>query len=184
MQTDPTSPVLAHVSANVRRLRIGANLSQAALADRSGISRRTVVKLEAGEANISLTGLDHLAEALGVAFVDLIAAPTAPRSDINEVAWKGRAAGSLAMLLASVPASKDAQLWTWVLAPGDRYDAEPDPMGWSEMLHVSEGALHVVKQDGDVTLRTGDHLAFPTDQQYAYVNEESASTRFVRIVVR
>lgn len=52
------------MSRSNHRLRLDAGLSQAALADASGVSRRTVIKLEAGEANISLTGLDRLAESL------------------------------------------------------------------------------------------------------------------------
>ncbi|WP_239526265.1 MULTISPECIES: XRE family transcriptional regulator [unclassified Microbacterium] len=183
MQIEGTSAVLAHVSANVRRFRVAAELSQVALADRSGISRRTIVKLEAGEANISLTGLDHLADALGVTFVDLVAAPAAPHTDVREVAWQGNVPGSEAVLLASVHAAKDAQLWAWTLEPGDRYDAEPDPVGWSEMILVSEGSILIQKEDGGVTLQTGDHLAFPTAQQYAYINEENARARFIRVVV-
>lgn len=183
MQPEGTAGVLAHVSANVRRFRAVADLSQVALAERSGISRRTIVKLEAGEANISLTGLDHLADALGVTFVDLVAAPAAPRADIRELAWEGDVPGSVAVLLASVPAAAEAQLWSWVLEPGDRYDAEPDPAGWSEMLLVSEGSLHIDKEDGAADLAAGDHLAFATSQQYAYVNTTDTRVRFVRIVV-
>lgn len=183
MQIAGSVSVLAHVSANLRRFRAAAQLSQVALADRSGISRRTIVKLEAGEANISLTGLDHLADALGITFVDLVAAPTAAHTDISEVAWEGRVPGSLAVLLASVPAAKDAQLWGWTLQPGDRYDAEPDPVGWSEMILVSDGCIVVETQDGDITLGTGEHLAFPTAQQYAYRNDGTAQARFVRVVV-
>lgn len=183
MQSEGTAGVLAHVSANVRRFRMAADLSQVALADRAGISRRTVVKLEAGDANISLTGLDHLADALGVTFVDLVAAPAAPHAEISEVAWRGDGPGSVAVLLASVPAAKDAQLWAWTLEPGDRYDAEPDPLGWSEMLLVSEGSIRVEQEDGDTQLRAGDHLAFPTAQQYAYLNVGDTRARFVRVVV-
>ena len=182
MQTEQTSQVLAHVGANVHRFRIAAELSQVALADRSGISRRTIIKLESGEANISLTGLDHLADALGVTFVDLIAAPAAVHADIRELAWRGRP-GSSAVLLASVPATKDAQLWSWVLEPGDRYDAEPDPEGWSELLLVSEGSIHVEQERGDVVLAAGDHLAFGTDQLYSYVNDGDQRTCFMRGVV-
>ncbi|MDQ5898241.1 MAG: hypothetical protein QG612_2327, partial [Pseudomonadota bacterium] len=58
-------PVLAHVGANLRRLRAAAGLSQAALAAAADLSRRTLVGLEAGEANLSLAGLDRLARALG-----------------------------------------------------------------------------------------------------------------------
>lgn len=179
MQTE----VLKHVSANVRRFRSMAQLSQVALADRAGISRRTLVKLEAGEANISLAALDRLADALGVTFVDVVAAPAAPPTNIREVAWRGEGAGSIAMLLASVPATREVQLWSWTLEPGDRYDADADPEGWSEILSVSEGCIRVEQEAGHTELRTGDHLAFPSSQHYAYVNIGDALARFVRILV-
>jgi transcriptional regulator with XRE-family HTH domain len=59
------------------------------LADASGISRRTIINLEAGEANISLAGLDRLAEALGASLVDLVRAPAASTHSIDAVAWRG-----------------------------------------------------------------------------------------------
>ncbi len=183
MQTAEPSGVLAHVGENVRRYRAAAGLSQVSLADRSGVSRRTILKLEAGEANISLTGLDHLADALGVTFVDLVAAPSARRANINELAWRGSRPESVAMLLASVPATSEAQLWTWTLGAGDRYDAEPDPAGWSEMILVTDGAVRVEQESGSTDLGIGDHLAFPTAQRYAYVNSGRRIARFVRVVV-
>lgn len=183
MQIDETTDVLTHVGENVRRMRMQVGLSQAALADRSGISRRTVIKLEAGEANISLTGLDHLADALGATFVDLVASPTALRTDISEVAWRGSNPASIAALLASVPAAKEAQLWTWALGPGDHYAAQPDPAGWSEMILVTEGTLRVEKESGAVDVTVGGHIAFPTSQQYSFVNSGDGVVRFTRVVV-
>jgi transcriptional regulator with XRE-family HTH domain len=61
------APVLQHVSLNVRRLRNAADLSQTALAEKSGVSRRMLVAIEAGETNVSLATLDRVAEALEVA---------------------------------------------------------------------------------------------------------------------
>lgn len=183
MQTDGGSEVLAHVSKNVRRLRLAAGLSQMALAELSGVSRRTVIKLEAGEANVSLTGLDHLADALGATFVDLVAAPAAPRTNISEVMWRGQGVHSVATLMASVPASREAQLWGWELASGDRYDGEADPLGWSELILVFEGELCVEKESGTTELRAGEHHAFSTSQKYSYINASEQTTRFARIVV-
>ncbi len=183
MPTEGAPDVLTHVSANVRRLRAAAELSQAALAERSGISRRTIIKLEAGEANISLSGLDQLAHALGTTFVELVAAPSAPRSRIDAVAWRGRADASVAVLLASSPASAEAQLWSWTLGAGDRYDAEPDAPGWHEMILVSEGGIRVEREDGTTELRAGDHLAFSSAQRYSYVAVGDVPARFVRVVV-
>uniref|UniRef100_UPI00259771CC helix-turn-helix transcriptional regulator n=1 Tax=uncultured Cobetia sp. TaxID=410706 RepID=UPI00259771CC len=54
--------VLVHVAANVRRLRLAAELSQQALADQAEISRRMLVNIEKGDVNVSLGMLDKLAE--------------------------------------------------------------------------------------------------------------------------
>ena len=60
--------LLGHVGANVRRLRQERTLSQAGLAELSGISRRMIVAIEGGEANVSLSTIDRLAAALGASF--------------------------------------------------------------------------------------------------------------------
>ncbi|MGS0468167.1 helix-turn-helix domain-containing protein [Cobetia marina] len=93
--------VLVHVAANVRRLRLAAELSQQALADQAEISRRMLVNIEKGDVNVSLGTLDKLAEALGVLFYALVQPPESEDSArINEVAWVGKAPESPAVLLA------------------------------------------------------------------------------------
>jgi transcriptional regulator with XRE-family HTH domain len=179
-----SSTVLGHVGSNLRRVRQEAGLSQAALAERSGISRRTIVNVEAGEANISLTGVDRLAEALGTTFTALVSAPGSLPAAIDEVAWRGEDAASVAVLLSSVPARVETQLWTWTLGPGDRYDAQADPEGWHEILLVASGTL-VLEREGveDAVLPAGRHLAFSTARPYAYANGGEGAAVFTRIVV-
>ncbi|NYS41594.1 helix-turn-helix transcriptional regulator, partial [Pseudomonas syringae pv. actinidiae] len=93
-ENSPRAPVLQHVSHNVRRLRNAADLSQTALAEKSGVSRRMLVAIEAGEKNVSLATLDRVAEALEVVFSDLIQAPeNRDHSRINELAWAGTIPG-------------------------------------------------------------------------------------------
>jgi transcriptional regulator with XRE-family HTH domain len=174
--------VLAHVGDNLRRFRQEKGLSQSALASASGVSRRTIINLEAGEANISLSGLDRLAGALGASFVELVSAPTASTQAIDELAWRGRP-GSEAVLLGSAPARREAQLWSWTLAAGDRYDAEPDPAGWHEMVVVTEGRLRIERAEGPTTLEAGDYAVYSSAQKYSYVNAADDVTRFVRTVV-
>lgn len=140
---------------------------------------------EAGEANISLTGVDRLAEALGTTFTALVAAPGALPAAIDEVAWRGTHAASIAVLLSSVPARAEAQLWTWTLGPGDRYEAQPDPEGWHEILLVTEGTLLLERAaQTTASLGEGDHIAFSSAQPYAYVNAgDTGPVVFTRIVV-
>ena len=54
------------VGRNVKRLRIAAGLSQAALAERMGVDRAYVSGLELGQRNPTIVTLWHTAEALGV----------------------------------------------------------------------------------------------------------------------
>ena len=182
MQPAPRD-VLVHVGENLRRLRQAAGLSQTTLAEAAGISRRTVINLEAGEANISLSGLDRLAEALGATFVDLVSAPAASPRRIEAVAWRGVRPESAAVLLGSAPARSEAQLWSWALAAGERYDAEPDPPGWHEMVVVTEGRLRIERDEGPATLGPGDYAIYSSVQAYAYVNVHDATCRFLRVVV-
>lgn len=176
--------VLGHVSDNLRRLRQAAGLSQTALAKASGISRRMIVSVEGGEANISLSSLDKLAAAIGVGFVDLVRDPArGSRADINEVTWRGEAADSTAVLLCSAPATTETQMWLWSLGPGDRYDAEPDPQGWHEMVFVTEGVLDLLLAEGVQQHSAGSYAVYATDQTYSYVNTGPVPVRFVRNVV-
>jgi transcriptional regulator with XRE-family HTH domain len=174
-----------HVGSNLRRARREAGLSQAELAERSGISRRTIVNAEAGEANMSLTGVDQLAGALGTTFTALVTAPSAVKSAINEVVWRGNDPASVAVIHAAAPSRLETQLWTWALGVGERYDAQPDPPGWHEMLLVTEGSLDLIcETPGPVRLTAGEHVVFSSAQAYSYANASAVEhVKFVRVVV-
>ena len=182
-QIERESAVLRHVGENVRAARARAAMSQAALAEASGLSRRTVINLEAGEANVSLSAVDRLAEALGTTFSRLVAEPSSPSSRIDEVMWRGAGPASIAVLCGAAPATVEAQLWTWALEPGDRYDAEPDPAGWQEMVLVTGGRLIIRRADHDIALEAGGHATYPTDTSYSYVNDGDGVAEFVRLVI-
>ena len=66
------------VGANVRRLRIAAGLSQAALSERMGVDRAYVSGLEKGERNPTVVTLWHIAKALGVKVRALFEEPVRP----------------------------------------------------------------------------------------------------------
>jgi transcriptional regulator with XRE-family HTH domain len=183
MQSDRGATVLRHVGDNLRRLRAEAGLSQAALAKESGISRRTIISLEAGEANISLSALDRLAEALDTTFATLVAEPGAPRTAIDEITWRGTHPASVGVLHSSSPAAREVQLWTWILGPRDRYDAEPDPEGWSEMVVVTAGRLTIEQEESALTLDAGEHATYASNQRYSYINSTEAPVAFVRMVI-
>lgn len=176
--------VLQHVSLNVRRLRHAAQLSQTALSEKSGVSRRMLVAIEAGEKNVSLATLDRVAEALEVAFSDLIQAPDArDPSRINELAWAGVIPGSKAMLLAKATAKREVELWEWRLEPGEHYPSEPDAEGQSEQIYVFEGCLTLMLRDEHKLIGSGEFFMFASSQPYGYRNDGDVAVCFVRNVV-
>jgi transcriptional regulator with XRE-family HTH domain len=67
--SDDLNRVLA---ANLRRLRIKLDLSQEEFAARCSLHRTYVGAIERGERNVTLKTLEHIAETLGVAAVDLL----------------------------------------------------------------------------------------------------------------
>lgn len=180
---DRNAEVLRHLATNLRRLRQGLGLSQIALAEASGLSRRLIVDIEAGQANVSLGNLDRLARSLGVGFTDLVAAPDTPLTAIAETAWQG-ADGSRAALLGQSPAREAVELWHWRLAAGDSYQAEPDPSGWQEMIFVTKGHLRLQTEGEMRQLAAGEFAIFPSDQRYGYHNDSAEQVEFLRNVVR
>jgi transcriptional regulator with XRE-family HTH domain len=176
--------VLAHVAGNVRRLRKERGLSQARLAELSGVSRRMIVAIERDEANISLSNLDRLAAALGVSLTETLRPPEAPDSRrIETIAWRGGHAESQAVLLGSAPATREAELWLWSLGVGERYASEENSGGWHEMLMVIDGRLVVEFSHGRDEIEAGDFLIFSSAAPYVFVNGGSGTVRFVRNVV-
>ena len=182
--TPPALGVLQHLAANLKSMRLAAGLSQEALSQASGVSRRMLVGLEAGEANVSFVTLDHVARALGVSFAELIRPPAPQRGDEPTLAWRGQKDGSHALLLQAHHFGAHAvELWEWRLASGDRYDAQADQPGFHEMLYVVDGTLTLRQRRRRSVLEAGGSLLFATDHAYAYVNESEAPRRFMRNVL-
>jgi len=175
------------VGVRVRSLRLDHRLTLDELSTRSGVSRRMIALLEAGEANPTLGTLDKLARALGTDFASLVSAhavaPLVPEiSQRVAPVWEDRL-GSTARLLAAHPHAGSAELWQWELARGGRYESEADPPGSEEILLVFSGDL-VVEVGGDrLSLAAGSYLRLPTDRAYAYVNPGETAVHFVRVIV-
>lgn len=76
-RSPPASPVdaRARVAANIRRLRKTKGLSQEELAEVAEFHRTYVSQLERRVTNISIDGLERLAQALEVDIVELLQPP-------------------------------------------------------------------------------------------------------------
>ena len=182
--TDSADRLFQRIAANLREARQARGFTQQALAESAEVSRRMVAALEAGESNVSLSTLDRLAHALGLTFAELIGGVTdaSPSRDPVRV-WQGPSAESHGSLLRSARVEGAVELWEWSLAPGERYDAEPDRPGLREWVYVTRGRLTLEVGGRHDELGEGESIAYPSDQEYSYLNAGSEPLRFVKNVV-
>jgi transcriptional regulator with XRE-family HTH domain len=174
--------LLQTIAANVVRLRRARGWGQQELAERSRVSLRMIGLIESGQNNVSLAKLGGIADAFQVAFSELVGAeggPAASRPGKGLRLWQGSRPGTRTELLHSRQAARTVELWKWTIAPGDRYQGEPDLPGFSEAVYVLRGELTLELEQGAQVLRAGDCLAFPSDRPYAFANSGKASLSFI-----
>jgi transcriptional regulator with XRE-family HTH domain len=180
--------VPAAVGRRVREARAGLGLTLDQLAERSGVSRRMIVNVEAGTSNASISTLLRLATALHVTLAELVAdAPGGERVVISESSdreplWRGGAGGS-AVLVSAANAPDMLELWDWTLGPGDRYESDPHRVGTVELIHVLSGQLTLTVGDEVHQLRPGDAASIIADVAHAYGNENRRPARFTMTVL-
>jgi len=177
--------IAATVGGNIRRLRLDRSLTLAGLAGQAGTSVRTLVEIESGRANASLATLGAIADALGVDFGRLTQ-PQEPgavrtvRTADTAVTWSDDR-GSAARLVLVSHEPQSVELWHWLLKPGSRYEARPDPDGTDVLIMVTRGAL-AMTVDGEtsqLTAGTAGHIVSGTG--YALANPARADAAFVLV---
>lgn len=89
------------------QLRRERGLSQAQLAERAGVARTQITRLEAGVLNTRLSTLNAVADALGVPAAALLNGAEDPIASIN-VELRGMNAAQLSALLAFLRAMQDS----------------------------------------------------------------------------
>lgn len=109
-QTD--AETTAELGRRLARLRINADLTQAQLAERAGVTRSTVQRFERG-GSIQLESLIKLLRPLGR--IDALAAllPEEIRSPIAEFEGRGKERKRVRARRGGVATSDDAATWSW-----------------------------------------------------------------------
>ena len=103
--------ILRELGGRLAAARLARNLTQAALAEEAGVSKRTVERLESGEVAARLSGLVRVCRALGL--VDRLDAlvPSPTPSPVEQLKLAGRqrkrASGR------SQPTTRAPRKWTW-----------------------------------------------------------------------
>ena len=185
---DPADLLNGAIARRIALLRRGKQQSFDELAARSGVSKGMLVQIEQGRANPSIATLCRLAAGLGVSVADLISSGEQSRSPVHVVApdearvlWTGPRGGS-AVLLVGSDGPDMLELWSWTLAPGERYEARPHFVGTLELVHVHQGSL-ALEVDGFVQVVAAGASAFArTDRPHGYSCSGRKRAQFSMVV--
>ena len=125
------------------RAERGWSLDQ--LAARSGVSKGVLVALEQARSNPNLATLARLSDAFGVPvtyLVDVSAEPSVRLTgpDQARTLWHGPAGGT-GTIIAATEAPWAAELWRWVLMPGESFGGDAHAAATRELAWVEEGTL-------------------------------------------
>ena len=156
------------------------------LADVAGVSRRTVVNVEQGDANPSVAILLRLSGALGIGRPTLVEPPQArpvrvTRAGEGALLWSSEAGGR-GVLVAGTQPPDVVELWDWTLAASDRHASEAHAAGTKELLQVQHGIVTVTVAGEQTTLNAGDALTFDGDLAHSYTNPGAGPARFLLAV--
>lgn len=181
-----TSALASAIGERVRQERQARRWTFNRLAEASGLSRRSLIKIEQGDANPSVGSLLRISAALGIALPALVEPPSTAavrttRAGDGAVLWSGDAGGR-GVLVASTEPPELVELWDWTLQPGDRRTSEAHSPRTRELLQVQEGTITVEAGGETLVLDAGDAAAFPGDAPHSYANESAAPARFTLTV--
>jgi transcriptional regulator with XRE-family HTH domain len=173
--------VVGPIARNLRRLREQQNLSISVVADRAGLSKSTLSKLERGNGNPSIDTLWGLARVLGTSFASLFEETGQPEvevlrfADAPIVAGPGRGAtpetgidGVDLRHLESFAGRTNLEVYTVNLDAGARLTSASHTPGIVEHVVVVEGRAEVGPDGATATLETGDRIRFPADRAHYY----------------
>jgi transcriptional regulator with XRE-family HTH domain len=102
--------LLQALGERLARLRVEQNLTQAALAAQAGVSKRTIERLESGEAAAQLSGFLRVCRALGVLERFELLLPEPGPSPIEELRRQGHPRQRVRARTATAAAAKR---WRW-----------------------------------------------------------------------
>ena len=172
MEQQSVDTFVRTVAANVRALRMQADMTLADLASEAGLGKSTLAQLESGKGNPSVETLWAIAAALQVPFARIVdeaqpslrvvrAADVPPMHSAETPGWAGR-------LLTASHGRGTFDLYALDLEKGAVRHADAHHAGVLEHLVVVVGRLRAGPQDGPVLLEAGDMITFGADVPHIY----------------
>lgn len=157
------------VAANIRRFRRERELSLGELAKRTGISKQTLSKIEAGQGNPTVGTLESIGLGLGVTLTAMLATygSNVKLQRAAEQPWQPRGI-FLQWPMDRIYGTGYVETSLFRITPGVTETIAPHSRGTIHQLYVVRGQLEVGGEFESVQLNAGDFFRFPGDVTHQY----------------
>lgn len=178
----------AQISRHIRMERDARNWSLAELAERSGVAKASISKIERGEMSPSAAILARLAAAFDLTLAGLLLRAEGQRSRLTRAAdqpvWQDPATGYRRKQIFSRP-DHPLEMVQVELPPGQSVSFP----AWSyaharHVIWVQEGELVLIEAGRRSELKAGDSLGFGPPAEVTYSNESARPCHYVVALAR
>ena len=160
------------IGSAVRVHRRGRDLSLDALADRAGLSKSILARIERGQGNPSIETLWRISEALELPLGQLVGGDAAPRvrkidaRDAPPLVAEG--SGMTAWLVHATGRAHRVDVYEHEMPPGAERRAEPHLPGTEEVMVCVSGSAEIGPLGEEVRLKAGEAVWFAADVDHRY----------------
>jgi transcriptional regulator with XRE-family HTH domain len=183
------SDINDRIAERARGLRAARGLTLDALAERSGVSRAMISRIERGESSPTAVLLDKLAAGLGVPLGALFDPPRPDPSPVarrtDQPVWRDPASGYLRRILSPPGGTGPIQMVEVTFPPRARvaYESGPRQGRIDQQIWVLDGTIEVTVGEERHRLDRGDCLAMVLDGPTAFHNPTKKPARYLVVVV-
>lgn len=175
-----------HLAGNLRRMRQDAKLTSDQLAERSGVSRAMISKIERGVSVPTATVLGKLAAALKVGLSQLLGTLHSRGPKLvqrhEQLVFRDPETGFERRSLSPLFEDGAVDLAFNVLPPGRSASFPAHHAGMEEYLVVQDGTLTVIVGGTAFTVAAGDTLFYPSNCTHEFRNEASEPVSFFIVI--
>jgi transcriptional regulator with XRE-family HTH domain len=168
----------ANIARIVRSLRHARGWSLGVLAERAGLSKTIVAKIETGDGNPSIETLLRLADALQITIGTLLAADRPPGTEVirlDETTTVRSESGLAARTIWSDGRDRRVEVHEVVIEANGDYRSAPHPPGTEELIICVSGSLQVGPKGHEVELGERDAARFLADVEHEYRSQDGCA---------
>jgi transcriptional regulator with XRE-family HTH domain len=183
MELIPQTDIDRQIAARLKRRRTDLGMTLDQLAERSGVSRAMISKIERMEASATASLLGRLTAALGITLAVLFAEekPSSPLTRrARQPEWRDPETGYLRRNLTPFGAGLPVGMVEVEFPAGASvsFDVPMRPVV-HQLVWVLEGELTIGVGEADYQLGTGDSFAMTIDGLHRFENRSAVLTRYV-----